>query len=98
MKYNNKKDQIRFFQFNNKWVLILRKQGCHARYFINGLFMWTKATNKRGRRLFQKDLGLKPNKEYKDWADFQYAPSHIPNGQQWNYYFMKWKKNQNEIS
>jgi hypothetical protein len=93
MKYNNKIDQIRYFQFNDKWVLVLRKQGCQARYYVNGLFMWTRAKSKHDSRLFQKDLGLKPNKEYNDWADFHYAPSHIPNGQQWNWYFLTWRKN-----
>jgi hypothetical protein len=97
MKYTNKKDQIRFFQFNDKWVLVLRKKGSQARYYINGLYMWTKAFGKGGSRLYQKDLGLKPNKEYSDWADFQYAPDHIPNGQQWNFYFLKWKKDNEKL-
>ncbi len=97
MKYNSKIDMIRFFQFNDKWVLILRKQGLQARYYINGLFMWTAARGKHDSRLFQSDLKLKPNKEYKDWAEFNWAPSHIPNGQQWNWYFLKWRKDQDEI-
>ena len=92
MKYNSKIDMVRYFKFNNKWVMILRRQGNQARYYIDGLFMWTRATNKWIGRLFQKDLGLNPNKEYNDWAPYTNAPSHIPNGQQWRYYFMKWSK------
>ncbi len=89
---------IRFFQFNDKWVLILRRQGSQARYYINGLYMWTRAKSKYDSRLFQKDLGLKPNKEYNDWAEFNWSPQHIPNGQQWNWYFLTWRKNQGEDS
>jgi hypothetical protein len=92
MKYNSKIDMVRYFKFNNKWVMVKRSVGRHARYYIDGLFMWTRATNECGGRLFQNDLELEPNKEYDDWAPYTDAPSHIPNGQLWRYYFMKWRK------
>lgn len=97
MKYNSKISMIRYFKFNNKWILILRKQGCQARYYIDGLYMWTMAKGRHDGRLYQHNLGLKPNIKYDDWAPFSFAPDHIPNGQMWRYYFLKWEKTKDEI-
>jgi hypothetical protein len=92
MKYNNKIDMVRYHRFNDKWIMIKRQVGCQATYYIDGLFMWTKARGRHDSRLFQSTLGLKPNKEYNDWTPYTNVPLHIPNGQQWRYYFLKWGK------
>lgn len=92
MKYNSKIDMFRYHMFNNKWVMVIRRVRRQTTYYIDGLYMWTKAKNKWDGRIYKSNLGLKDNKEYDDWAPYTNAPSHIPDGQLWKYYFMRWKK------
>ena len=61
-------------------------------YYIDGLYMWTKATGKDGRRLQKKEINFLNNDKYNDWVKYEKVPDHIPVEQHFNYYYLMWKK------
>ncbi len=97
MKYTNKISLFRFHKYKEHDILVIRERGAIAMCYMNGPWPYTRLINASRSRILPPQIGHKKNTDFDDWVEYERIPKHIPDFQWFNFYKLKYDRENNEV-